>query len=101
MVCQGKLTGLLKVIEKSLNSFDQIEERLGHTVSSAYSAAIDPPSSRRHTGSSTLIDCHFEGSLTEKQAHREAEKESSEGGQCMYFFFLHSLHRSLTASGAI
>jgi hypothetical protein len=33
-----------------------------------------------------MIDGHFEGSLTEKEAHHGTENEFTKGGRCTYTF---------------
>jgi hypothetical protein len=63
------------------NSFDQ--EPLEPSVSPAY-PAISPPSFPCRPGSSILIDCHFERSLTETQAYRWNGKEATKEYRCTY-----------------
>ena len=70
------LTGLLKVTKMASNSFDQ--ERLEHLV---YSAHLPSP---RHCFFVALGYRHFEGSMTEKQAHHGTAMEFTKGGRCAY-----------------
>jgi hypothetical protein len=81
VVCQGGFTHrVTELTEKASNSFDQ--ERLERPVS-ATDPAIAPPPSPGYSGSSTVIDRQFEGSLIEKQAHHETTEE----GRSTYIFY--------------
>jgi hypothetical protein len=76
VVCQGEFTSRITEAANNVsNSFDQ--------VSHAY-PAIAQPSIPSRPGSSTLINCHFESSLTEMQSYRRNGRESSRGGRGMY-----------------
>ena len=82
VVCQGEFTSWITEAANNVsNSFDQ--DGLEHPLSLAY-PAIAPTSFPCHPGPSTLIDYHFESSLTEKQAYRWKGKESTKGGRRTY-----------------
>jgi hypothetical protein len=81
VVCQRNSTHQITgVTKKALNSFGQ--ELLEHPIPPAC-PAIAPPSFPCRPGSSILIDGHFEGSLTESQAHHGTGKVTKRG-QCTY-----------------
>ena len=81
MVCQREFTEITEATKSISNSSDQ--ERLEHSVSPGC-PAIALPSFPCRSGSSVLIDCHFERSLTEKQAYCWKGKKSTKGGRCTY-----------------
>jgi hypothetical protein len=70
--------------KKASNSFDQ--EPLERPVYLPC-PAIAPPSSHYLPGSSVTVDCHFEGSLAEKQAYSWNGEEYTKGGRCTHIFY--------------
>jgi hypothetical protein len=77
------------VTYKAFNSFDKerVEHPVLHSVSPAYPAIAPPSSSFCHPESSIMIDGHFEGSLTKKQAHHSDEEGHTKGGQSSYISY--------------
>ena len=71
-------------IPNQLRSSDSLaQEQLNHPLSLTY-PVIGLPSYPSCPGSFVQIDCHSEGSLMEKCAHRETGKWFTNAGRCMF-----------------
>ena len=79
-----KVNSVTRSTEATKNVSNRLyQEHLEHPVSPAC-PAIAPPPFPCCSGSSILIDGHFERSLTERQAYRWKGKESTKGDRCTY-----------------
>ena len=86
-VCQRKFTywNIEATEEGSIALPTRRSNSITHSPSSQYTdPAICPPSFAPSPGSFAQMDCRLEDSLTEKCAHRETGKWSTDAGRCMF-----------------